>query len=301
MDIEIPKDVKEYITKVFKECNDAVTSKLSTFPPTWETSLDLSAIEHFSNYSAPIKLESNWLVRIDTHYLGGMRHWRNWEIADIGILVIFRHKGKTIKSKIALLQSKRLYANELKYEEDQQENYLIGFGRLFEEDENFLEVIRPRNLSFAEKSKYSALKNGDEQQRAIVEYQKEYGIIIYHLFYNPITIPYSIELPLSERPNFKTNNVGCRIVKSSDVFHAISSNDKGYSPTYGDLKYLLDSPYDSDENTAGWKLESFVADLLIQCKEGYIAKDKNDRGIFAVFNRRSGPIAAAVSITFELD
>jgi hypothetical protein len=74
-----------------------------------EESLDLTWIEHMSRFSSPVTLDSGWLVKIETHYLGRMRHFRRWEIADIGRLVHLRlgEKGRT--SKVALLQSKRLY------------------------------------------------------------------------------------------------------------------------------------------------------------------------------------------------
>jgi hypothetical protein len=54
---------------------------------------------------------------------GPLRHWRSWEVADIGVLVMFRRKGKLYKSKSALLQSKRLYPNEQPFEEDEPVDY----------------------------------------------------------------------------------------------------------------------------------------------------------------------------------
>jgi hypothetical protein len=50
-----------------------------------------------------------------------------------------------------------------------------------------------------------------------------------------------------------------------------------------------------------WALHNFVADLVIECKEGYIAgtNPMEDEGMFEVFNRRSGPIFAAISITID--
>ena len=82
--------------------------------------------------------QSDWTVEISTHYLGGGRHWadwpewpRKWEIADIGFLVQFRQDGKLIRSKVALLQSKRLYADELDLDDDIPYDFMVGFGRLF--------------------------------------------------------------------------------------------------------------------------------------------------------------------------
>jgi hypothetical protein len=36
------------------------------------------------------------------------------------------------------------------------------------------------------------------------------------------------------------------------------------------------------------------------CHEGHVAENESDEGLRLVFNRRSGPIAAAIAITFDL-
>src|SRR5688572_12983193 len=83
----IPADVTEWIRTVFRECNERITEKLSNNPNLPEESLDLTWIEHLSQYASPVTLGSLWTVKIETHYLGGLRHFRNWEIADIGVLM----------------------------------------------------------------------------------------------------------------------------------------------------------------------------------------------------------------------
>jgi hypothetical protein len=69
-------------------------------------------IAEVSEHSAPVKFSSGWLVRLETHFLGGGRYWGRWEIADIGVLVVFRRAAVVQQTKIALLQSKRLYPVE---------------------------------------------------------------------------------------------------------------------------------------------------------------------------------------------
>src|SRR5690348_9834523 len=107
---DVPNDVIDWVREVFRGCNDRITRKLSRVPNCPEPSLDTTFIEHLTQYGSPRALESGWTVRIDTHFLGGLRHFaRSWEIADIGILIHFRHNGKSVRSKAAALQSKRLY------------------------------------------------------------------------------------------------------------------------------------------------------------------------------------------------
>ncbi len=44
-----------------------------------------------------------------------------------------------------------------------------------------------------------------------------------------------------------------------------------------------------------------IADLVLRCKEGHVAgvNPMNDEALFTAFNRRSGPIYAAIPITID--
>jgi hypothetical protein len=46
-------------------------------------------------------------------------------------------------------------------------------------------------------------------------------------------------------------------------------------------------------------LEHFVVDLLLNCETGYIARSPSDGGLNYIFNRRSGPISAAITLTID--
>lgn len=67
---------------------------MTRLPTVHETSLDLSLIESISQFAAPYRVTSQWTVRLDTHYLGGDRHFGEWEVADIGFIVVWRDRGK---------------------------------------------------------------------------------------------------------------------------------------------------------------------------------------------------------------
>jgi hypothetical protein len=49
----------------------------------------------------------------------------------------------------------------------------------------------------------------------------------------------------------------------------------------------------------GWRLEDFIAGELLDCREGAISESVSQPSIDALFNRRSGPIAAAIAISVE--
>lgn len=298
--IHLPDDVVVFLRQVFSKANLGVTRKMSRMPSTHESALDFSLIDALSHYAAPIRFGSGWLVRIDTHYLGGGRHFGSWEVADVGIIVQFRQAGRLVRSKIGLLQSKRLYPTEQEYEEDQPIDYLIGFRRLYESDHRFLQVTHPRTFSCDQTSQYKTLKVANSQWNTVEQYEKHHGIPVHYLLYHPLRIPFTTRIPrLSDRAPRGPLKVGARVVPASSLRIALRNRTAGHVPSYGDLEFLLPAPFDTPENTAGWRLEGFITELLITCEEGYIAEQEVDAGLEAVFNRRAGPIAAAVSITFD--
>jgi hypothetical protein len=60
----------------------------------------MTFVEHFTQFGAPRRFGSGWTVRIDNHFLGGLRHWyRRWEIADIGLLVhAYCQLGRSVRA-----------------------------------------------------------------------------------------------------------------------------------------------------------------------------------------------------------
>lgn len=295
----IPVDVREWVTASFSALNNRLSQKLFRVPTQHETALDLSLVEYLSNLTAPYQLPSNWVVRLDVHYLGGMRHWGSWEVADIGVLVLLRRNGKVRRSKIALLQSKRLYPIELDFEEDSPIDYMVGFGRLWRDEDSFLKITAQRTFSFTEKSRYEALIVDDDQYVAIRKYENDYKIPVHYNLYHPTKLPTTQTFPLvAGRRRMMPNKVGCRIVPAAALRQALSKQAKGYKPSYGDLKYRLRSPFDAAGMETGWRIESFVNELL-DCREGYIADNPRDPGVHRVFAERGAPISAAIALAID--
>jgi hypothetical protein len=84
--------------------------------------------------------------------------------------------------------------------------------------------------------------------------------------------------------------LGVRIYSAARVHAMLSPCQEGERPTHDQL---------TDQCGEGWPLDSFVADELLGCREGQVFESVNDEAIETLFNRRSGPIAAAISITLE--
>src|SRR5262249_31716250 len=155
--------------------NSSAASKLTTVPNSHEPWIDFAIIESLQRVSVPFKFVSDWTVSIDTHWLGSAPLWHKWEIADIGFLVMFRTAKKLIRSKVAILQSKRLYAEKHKPETDKEKAmyYGLGFRRLLTADDKFEEMTKPKLFKFTDSSKYAALKKGSEQWNAVEKYEKK--------------------------------------------------------------------------------------------------------------------------------
>jgi hypothetical protein len=292
-----PAAVHRYVASVFSSANRRVCEKIARTPNCSEPALDMTLVEQMSQYSGPQVVAPGWAVRIDIHYLGGLRHFHNWEVADIGLLVFAKQGSSVVAKKTALLQSKRLYPNAGGIAEESPEDYQIGFGGLLPS------AVSPKSLALSHKfeftagSKYKALRVNDEQYRAIATYEDSHKLDVHYLLYNPWSIGTSYSFPRQGKVVLgPASNGGCRVISAVTLRAAMASKPKGYSPTFSDLSLTPDLPAQA---SGGWRLESFVSDLLLKCKQGNLFESLDQENIFSLFNRRSGPIAAAVAVTIE--
>lgn len=293
--LDIPSGVIDWVRKVFSQVNARSSATISRIPNIFETTLDHSLIAHLAEFGAPFKFPSDWIVNLDTHFLGG-RYWGHWEVADIGILVVFRRKGQMLGTKIALLQSKRLYPDEIENAVDMHPmDYETGFGRLLSSDSEYKSQIRSRTFHFSGDSKYRALEYRNGQYEAILKYTEDYAIPVHYLLYNPVNIPFKAELPASTgNEAIPETKVGCRVIKAETLDGKLNHLKHAQHPSFKDV---AGSPMASDL----WTLHNFVADMVMGCKEGYVGGSNpiNDPGLFRIFSLRGGPISAAISITVD--
>lgn len=292
----IPERAVDWVRGVFGGVNKQVTETLSLIPTHHEPELDMQVIAALNRAPAVADV-SGWTVYIQTHFLGGRRHFYNWEVADIGLLIIFRDRGKVLRIKVGLLQSKRLYPREIKEIPDHRTRFQIGFATLLESPEAFRVLASGRRFSFTQESKYLAIIKGSEQQRVLANYERLSGIPIYYMLYNPVKLPWSATVPTVKFPQMPPIKVGCRVVRARTLQSALAHEVKGYQPTYADVA-SLHSPF-KGSHKGGWALEHFVADELLRCNEGHIASGETDHVLEQLFYNRSGPISAAIAVTVE--
>ena len=156
--MNIPSEIYDWVIKIFRICNIKLSKKLSIIPQCHEPSLDITFIEHLSRYASPISISENWTVRLDTHFIGGRRHFYRWEIADIGVLVFFRKNGRLLKRKVALLQSKRLYPLSGFVAEETKEDAMIGISTLMPGSDFVTPLSTIYSYKFDKRSKYKGDK-----------------------------------------------------------------------------------------------------------------------------------------------
>lgn len=298
-DLELPHDVVEYVRSVFRRCNEQTSAFMTAQPNVHEVTLDHAFIHHLDRMARPQLLPSKWLVTIETHFLGGGRHYGLWEIADIGVLVVFRKSGRVERTKVGLLQSKRLYPNEQSYDEAEHEDYLRGFGRLFGVDKGVDEIFLGRQYTFAEDSQYRAFRRNAKQHKNIDAYELVSGIPVYYLFYNPWLIPWTVTLPVEHADKLPPKcSCGCRVVPTGVLNDALKGVARGASPSYADVRDGLPKAFKPEEHPGGWRLEYFITELL-SCRLGYYSDSGLDNQFQQLFGARTAAIASAFSVTID--
>jgi len=298
----IPEMVINYIRDVFTRANDKVSRALTNHPSMHEPMLDAILIAELSAAPAAFFAAEQIALNLETHWFGNRRMYRRWEIADIALIVMLRRRGHLEQRKVALLQTKRLYSKELPAEEDEPEDYLIGIGRLGDRTDPQRPFYQQRAFGFDDGSTYGATYAGHEQVDRIDAYIRERGIPVYYGLYNPLVLPFKGLYPAPPDANSQlTNEVGCRVLRSVDVHAPIARLPGGQAPSVANL--TLSKPLDASDlgSTRGWRLERFVADEVLRCREGRLFDDTTDPNLRALFYERGAPITAAIVMTVDID
>lgn len=296
----LPADVKRFLLQLFSECNRRISFQLCTFPNAHEEALNLLFISHFAHMQGAIKFGSGWTLRIDAHYIGGGRHYRTWEVADIGLMAMFRQKGRIVRSKLIFLQSKKLYARPLKFRPIDP-YFRMGMGRLLVTESEHREMVARKILKYTESSKYAALQLKDSQHQAITKFSKAHDVPIHYLLYNPSLIPWEILSPVEQLPTVDHNRVGARVIPKTLLDRLARTKKDRYSPSYKDVKDEFGSISSDTESVGGWRMEHFICDQFIGGNEGLVDKSPNFEVMSSLMNQKSSPISSALSITFDYD
>lgn len=293
----IPDEIVIWFREIFADINRVIASKIHNVPNVPEPSLDLSFIEHLTHFAVPMKFDSGWSIKIDTHFLGGLAQFRKWEIADIGVFMFFQKGGTLIRQKVVLLQSKRLYPSNKQVQEVDKFDYVLGIGTIADRDRFNNSLSKKNRFNFTAECPYGALRAKDEQQARIEEFSAETGWPVFYNLYNPPQLPLAVTTPLLVRHHWSSNPpLGVRILPSEAVFKMLDGKKKGYAPNLIDMRKLISGTGDIEY---GWRLEDFFADML-RCYHGKRFAETDREALDRLFYRRSGPISAAIAVTVEV-
>lgn len=300
MDFALPDAVKDYVRNIFFDANQHVAAALSTTPTLHEVPLDQFLLHRLRCNPAAKTVAENWVVRIDAKYTGGGAHFGHWEIADIGLLVLFRRAGRVVRTKLVLLQSKRLYPLEQSLAESGR-FYLGSEPNLVNKE--WLRATESVSLTFDADSRYRALRCEDEQWKRVAQFEEQRELQVYYQLYNPLNLPersvFPIEMGAGQNHENGEVRIGTRILPFSALRDGFKDYEEGYSPSYSDLQRRL--PHFNDQNSGGWRLEDFVTDLVLGCKEGYVTDDIDDPKLTRATSifQRGAPIWAAITIAID--
>lgn len=297
----IPEIVIDYVRDVFARANDKVSRALTDHPSMHEPMLDSILIAELSAAPAAFFAAEQIALNIETHWLGGRWMYRRWEIADIALIVMLRRHGQLEQRKVALVQTKRLYSKEIPDDPLEPEDYVIGIGRLGDRTDLQRPLFQQRTFGFDQGSTYDATHAGHEQIARIEAYFGERDIPVYYGLYNPLVLPFKGVYPAAPGSTAHlANTVGCRVLPSDDVHGPLARMPEGQAPSVANL--TLAKPLDASdpESTRGWRLERFVADEVLRCREGRLSNDKTDPNLRALFYARGAPITAAIVMTVDV-
>lgn len=306
---DIPEAVIDYVRRVFAAANDRVTRKMSDHPSMHEETLDHALIDELTDAPPAFFAEEQAAVQIEAHWLGGRRMWGRWEIADVAVIVMLRQRGRLAQRKVALLQTKRLYSDEIPVQPLEWDDYAIGIGRLGDRIDPEVPLTRQRLFSFDETSEYGAMSAGSDQVQRIEEYVEKRGIPVFYAFYNPLQLPFQSAYPsLNGARSDALNALGCRVQTMEHVHGHLATLAPGKSPTLGGLGGLkpavaeapADHPGDPFGGT-GWRIENFIADEVLRCRQGALFDAATNPALRALFYERGAPIQAAINISIEVN
>lgn len=298
---DIPEVVIEYVRSAFSRANARVSRTLTAHPAYHEESLDHLMVAELSATPPAFFAKERAAISVETHWLGGRRMYGRWEIADIAIFLLVRSFGQLQQQKVGLLQTKRLYSREIATGELEDSDFVIGIGRLIDRTGRLVPLTRQREFSFSRDCVYGAMAAGSDQTNRIEAYSASKDIPVYYLFYNPMRMPYKSLYPITfDRALPRKNILGCRVMPSTDVHLCLGSVVAGKAPTFNEIAVskwaIKPDPYRSQ----GWRLENFVADELMRCREGKLFDGSEDENLRSLLYERSAPISSAISITVDV-
>ena len=118
---------------------------------------------------------------------------------------------------------------------------MIGMARVGDRDPNQPALLLSREFRFTQQGRYRVLSKGSEQYEAMEGHNKQYGLPIYYLLYNPHTMPLKVCLPHAKDVRVRAAPVlGTRVVPMEKMHGYLQlKTDENYSPTLRGIRFVI--------------------------------------------------------------
>ena len=245
----LPSNILDWVRNIVSSANDEVSRAITTQPNIYEETLDQIFVNSMNGAPSTLFPDSGIALAIDTHWLGRRALWGRWEIADVALVAVFRRNGMLVWRKVALLQSKRLYSNQIDVSELDDFDYMVGIGRLIDATDPKVPLFAQRAYSFRGNSIYQQIRPSSEQVVHIDEYRAARSMPVFYSLYDPLCIPFEGTIPTINGMGLDSSNeVGCRVI-GSEVVHGIISGTVS-SPTFEQINVSANRA-----GYRGWRVE----------------------------------------------
>src|SRR5260370_15078920 len=125
---------------------------------------------------------------------------------------------------------------------------------------------------------------------------------VYYWRYTPPGMPYQGTVPRNAALPLEQEDIplGCRVMTAKEAHEALARLPVGRTPQFQEL-VVLEPPTSADPyRDHGWRLESFVANEVLRCREGRLFERDNDIDLYSLLYERSAPIPSLVLIRIDL-
>ena len=125
--------------------------------------------------------------------------------------------------------------------------------------------------------------------------------MVYYSFYNPPTMPYRSAVPHQASLSLQREDIplGCRVLRAEDAHLALAKLPVGRTPQFAEMA-VLDASTTDEYAPHGWRLETFIADEVLRCREGCLFERSDDARLYGLLNERDYPIASMITISIDL-
>jgi len=279
----IPPEVVDFLRQAFARANEKVATQITLNSSVTEPYLDQTFLMEVSAQPQAFFAQSQAVLAIETHWLGSRAMHGRREIADLAVVIKLLASGNAVAQKVALFQTKRLYAWDIHMPSIKPSPLTLTRTRIFLED-----------------CAYEAMSAHSQQVADIDAFTQATNIPVYYGFYNPLEIPYASVIPPTYPRQLPINQHGFRIMPATNVHSKLARRTKGYRPTFAELRQPKLFQRSDSLSTCGWRIENFISDEVLPCHQGSLFDSNSHKRLQALIDTRDNPSLSVIDINIDV-